>query len=103
MRIQKTYIAVGLICAFVLFYEIAAHANEVDQRTKITFTRPVQIPGQPAGTCFFQLPNSRDFIHPESFRSSRIYPRAMRHRRPIGSNQRHGDADLAWAKRKEAL
>ena len=52
MKINKTYIAVGLIIAFSLFFGLAAHAGESDQASTITFSQPIQIPGQvlPAGT-----------------------------------------------------
>jgi Protein of unknown function (DUF2911) len=58
MNINKGYIAVGLIIAFALFFELAAHADEFDQATTITFSEPIQIPGQilPAGTYLFKLP-----------------------------------------------
>jgi len=56
MKIQKIYIALGLMIAFVLFFEFAAHADEIDESTKITFSAQIQIPGQvlPAGTYTFQ-------------------------------------------------
>ncbi len=57
MKINKGYIAIGLIIAFTLIVELAAHADEFDHATKITFTQPVQIPGQvlPTGTYLFEL------------------------------------------------
>ena len=60
MKINKGYIAVGLIIAFSLFYGLAAHADESDQSTTITFSQPIQIPGQvlPAGTYLFKLADS---------------------------------------------
>jgi len=60
MKINKTYIAVGLIIAFSLFFGLAAHAGESDQASTITFSQPIQIPGQvlPAGTYLFKLANS---------------------------------------------
>ena len=60
MKINKLYIIVGLIIAFGLFYVLAAHADESDQTTTVTFNQPAQIPGQllPAGTYVFQLANS---------------------------------------------
>ena len=60
MKIHKGYIAIGMILAFALFFELAAHADESDQATKITFSQPVQIPGKvlPAGTYLFKLVNS---------------------------------------------
>ncbi len=57
MKVNKGYIAVGLIIAFALFFELGAHADESDQATTINFSQPVQIPGQvlPAGTYLFKL------------------------------------------------
>ena len=59
MKINKSYIVVGLIIAFSLFFELAAHADELDQATTITFSAPIQIPGQvlPAGSYLFKLAN----------------------------------------------
>src|ERR1700704_6929134 len=61
MKINRGYIAVGLIIAFTLFFELAAHADEWDQATTMTFNEPIQIPGQvlPAGTYLLKLA-SRD-------------------------------------------
>ena len=52
MSINKMYIAIGFLIAFGLFFELAAHADELNQQTTVTFSAPVQIPGQvlPAGT-----------------------------------------------------
>ena len=60
MKINKSYIAIGLIIAFTLFFELAAHADESDQVTTITFSQPIQIPGQvlAAGTYLFKLVDS---------------------------------------------
>ena len=60
MKINKGYIAVGLVIAFTLFFELAAHADEYDEATTMTFSQPVQIPGQvlPAGTYFLELIDS---------------------------------------------
>src|SRR6202011_1463180 len=59
MKINKLYVVVGLIIAFTLIFELAAHAGESDQTTKITFSQSIQIPGQvlPAGTYVFKLAN----------------------------------------------
>jgi hypothetical protein len=42
--------------ALGLFFELAAHASELNEQTKITFSAPVQIPGQvlPAGMYIFE-------------------------------------------------
>jgi hypothetical protein len=60
MKIHKSYIAVGMIIAFTLFFELAAHADEQDQETEITFSQAIQVPGQilPAGTYLFKLTNT---------------------------------------------
>jgi Protein of unknown function (DUF2911) len=57
MKINKLYIVVGLVIAFALFFELAAYADLADQATTITFSEPIQIPGQvlPAGTYLFKL------------------------------------------------
>jgi len=60
MRINKFALAFGFAIASALFLEVAAHADESDQATKITFSQPIEIPGQvlPAGTYLFKLANS---------------------------------------------
>jgi hypothetical protein len=60
MKINKSYVIVGLIIAFTLIFELVAHADPWDQASKITFSEPIQIPGQvlPAGTYLFKLANS---------------------------------------------
>jgi len=60
MKINKRYIAVGMIIAFTLLFELAAHADESNRATTITFSQPIQIPGQilPAGTYSFKLLDS---------------------------------------------
>jgi hypothetical protein len=60
MKINKGYIIAGLVIAFSLFFELAAHADEVDQATTISFSEPIQIPGRvlPAGSYLFMLANS---------------------------------------------
>ena len=47
---------IAFVVAFVLFFEVSAHADMSDQATQITFSQPVQIPGQ-AGTYWFLLAN----------------------------------------------
>jgi hypothetical protein len=50
---------IAFVVAFVLFFEVSAHADMSDQATQITFSQPVQIPGQvlPARTYWFLLAN----------------------------------------------
>jgi hypothetical protein len=63
MKINKGYIVAGLIIAFALFFEIAAHADAQDLTTKLTFSESVQIPGQilPAGTYVFKMANTGNY------------------------------------------
>jgi hypothetical protein len=67
MKIHKTYIIIGLIIAFAAFFELTAHADELDQSTILTFSQPIQVPGQvlPAGTYLFTLTSNgadRDLV-----------------------------------------
>jgi hypothetical protein len=65
MKINKLYIVIGLIIALGTFFELAAHADEANQETTITFSAPVQIPGQvlPAGTYRFELAEPDEDLH----------------------------------------
>ena len=60
MKIQKMYIIIGLIIAFTAFFELSAHADEFDQTSILTFSQPIEVPGQvlPAGTYRFKLAGS---------------------------------------------
>jgi hypothetical protein len=62
MKTNKIYFLIGLLITSVLFFEVAAHADESDLRTKLTFSRAIQIPGKvlPAGTYLFKLANTND-------------------------------------------
>ena len=66
MKINKVALLIAFAIASVLFLEVAARADEMDQCTKITFSQPIQIPGQilPAGTYQFKLadPNDLDLV-----------------------------------------
>jgi hypothetical protein len=68
MTFSKLSMVAGFIIAFTLIFELAAHADEGNQLTKLTFSQPVQVPGQvlPAGTYEFVLANSpasMDIVH----------------------------------------
>jgi len=78
MKIHTPYIIIGLIIAFVAFFEVAAHADEFNQSTSLTFSQPIQIPGQllPAGTYLFKLANSdsdRDIVQIFSSDQTHLY------------------------------
>jgi Protein of unknown function (DUF2911) len=66
MKINKLALLIAFAIASVLFLEVAARADEMNQCTKITFSQPIQIPGQilPAGTYQFKLadPNDLDLV-----------------------------------------
>lgn len=73
MKINKSYIAVGLIIAFSLFFGLTAHADESDRSTTITFSQPVQIPGEvlPAGTYLFKLASADELNVVQIFNANR--------------------------------
>jgi hypothetical protein len=67
MRFSTGSMIAGFVIAFVLILELAAHANEDNQSTTISFSEAVQVPGRilPAGTYQFALANSgsnRDIV-----------------------------------------
>ena len=65
MNINKSYIILGLVIAFGLIFELAAHADVFDLATTITFSQPIQVPGQvlPAGTYLIKLANRDPASH----------------------------------------
>jgi hypothetical protein len=77
MKINKVALLIAFAIASVLFLEVAAHADEMDQCTKITFSQPIQIPGQilPAGTYLFKLadPNDLGLVQIFNPKGTRLY------------------------------
>ena len=61
MNFSKLSMIAGFIIAFALIFELAAHADEDNELTWLTFSQPVQVPGRilPAGTYEFVLANSQ--------------------------------------------
>jgi hypothetical protein len=57
MTFSKLSMIAGFIIAFTLIVELAAHADEDNQMTKISFSEAVQVPGTvlPSGTYQFVL------------------------------------------------
>ena len=101
MKINKGYIAVGLIIAFTLFFELAAHADESDQSTTITFSQPIQVPGQvlPAGTYLFKLVNAdSDLNTVQIFNSDRTVLYATFETVPTDRREPTGDTMIDLAK-----
>jgi hypothetical protein len=101
MKINKGYIAVGLIIAFTLFFELAAHADEWDQATKMTFSESIQIPGQvlPAGTYLLKLANrDSDLNTVQIFSADRTVLYGTFQTIPTDRREPTGDTVLAMAK-----
>ncbi len=61
LKLNKLYLLIAWAVSCFLFFEVAAHADEWDESTKMTFSQPVQIPGHmlSAGTYLFKLANSQ--------------------------------------------
>jgi hypothetical protein len=99
MKIHKMYIAVGLIIAFTLFFELAAHADETDQATEITFNQPIEVPGQvlPAGTYLFKLADTAELNTVQIFSPDRTHLYATLPTIPTEANQLSGDTTVALA------
>jgi len=57
MKLSKLSMIAGFIIAFALIFELAAHADEMNQSTKISFSDAVQVPGRvlPAGNYQFVM------------------------------------------------
>ena len=99
MKMHKSYIVVGLIIAFSLFFELAAHADESLQQTEITFSQPISIPGQtlPAGTYLFKQANVDDLNLIQIFSSDRIHLYATLQTIPTEANQIPDDTTVRLA------
>ena len=57
MSIRKLDVMLGMVMAAGLFFNFAAHADEANQETILTFSTPVQISGEvlPTGTYMLKL------------------------------------------------
>jgi hypothetical protein len=99
MKMHKSYIVVGLIIAFSLFFELAANADESLQQTEITFSQPISIPGQtlPAGTYLFKQANVDDLNLIQIFSSDRIHLYATLQTIPTEANQIPDDTTVRLA------
>src|SRR5689334_17766611 len=62
MRFKKFAFVIAFVLTAVLFAEVALHADEADESAKLTFSKPVEIPGLvlPAGTYLFKLADRND-------------------------------------------
>lgn len=75
MRTNRLFFVIGFVVTAILFAEITTHATEADEATKITFSEPVEIPGQvlPAGTYLFKLADMNDQNLVHIFNSDRTH------------------------------
>ena len=77
MKISTIGLLLGSVVTSVLFLEVAARADETDQATKLTFSKPIKIPGRvlPAGTYLFKLadPDNLDVIRIFNADGTRLY------------------------------
>lgn len=62
LKLNNLYLLIGWVVSCFLFFEVAAHADEWNQETKLTINQPIQIPGRvlPAGTYVFKLADAND-------------------------------------------
>ncbi len=99
MKTNKAYFLIGLIIASALFFEVAAHADEYDLTTKLTFSQPVQIPGKvlPAGTYLFKLANTNDRHIVQVFNSDGIVLYATLMAIPTERREPTGDSVVTFA------
>jgi len=109
MKTNKGYFLIGLIIASVLFFEVAAHADEWDLTTKLTFSEPIQIPGKvlPAGTYLFKLADTNDRHTVQVFSSDRTVLYATLIANPTLRREATGESVVIFAEqgdgRPEAL
>lgn len=77
MKFNKVAFVVAFVISTILFAEVYAHADEADQSTKLTFSKPIEIPGRflPAGTYLFKVADSNDLNLIQIFNGdgSRLY------------------------------
>ncbi len=99
MKTNKAYFLIGLIIASALFFEVAAHADEYDLTTKLTFSQPVQIPGKvlPAGSYLFKLANTNDRHIVQVFNSDGIVLYATLMAIPTERREPTGDSVVTFA------
>src|SRR5277367_6204411 len=65
MKIIKTVLVVLTLTLFSAIFASGAHADQWDKKTTLTFSQPVEIPGQilPAGTYVFKIADSPSDRH----------------------------------------
>jgi len=62
MRFNKLYLALAILIATAALFQPHARADEESQTAKMTFSAPVEIPGQvlPAGSFIFERADDND-------------------------------------------
>ena len=87
MKIVKTILVALVLALFGAMFASGAKADDWNKKTKVTFSQPVEIPGQilPAGTYTIKLVDS-----PPSATSCNSWMR-------MGSSDRHGPGDQQLA------
>jgi hypothetical protein len=100
MKIHKLYIVLGLLIALGVFFELAAHADDTNEFTKITFAAPVQIPGRvlPAGTYILQQAEPNDDLNViQIFNADRTTLYATLQTVPVERSEATGDTAITLA------
>ncbi len=79
MNVRKALSVLGLLLAVTIMVPVAP-ADDWNQTTRLTFSQPVQIPGQvlPAGTYWFQLANTDNRHLVQIFREDRTLIAVLR-------------------------
>lgn len=99
---NRKLFAVGLALAFLMVLP-AARASEVDQATKLTFSRSVQIPGRvlPAGTYWFIQGRDTDSKVVRIFSEDRLTVYAALLTQPAEHLQPVDETEITFAERGE--
>ena len=83
MRIYKFTLLMGFVLTAILLSEVVTQAAEMDQFSNISFSQPVEIPGQtlPAGTYLFKLLNADNLnlVQISNLDGSHVYATLLTH------------------------
>src|SRR5260370_23181584 len=92
MKLSKVSMIAGFIIAFTLMFELAAHADEANQLTKISFSEAVQVPGKvlPAGNYEILVARKGSRLKPvQSFHSGHTTLQGTRQNPPPQARPQH--------------
>ena len=103
LKMNKFYILIAWAISCFLFFEVAAHADERDEYTKMSFSQPVQIPGQvlPAGTYVFKLADSEDRTFVQIFNADRTVLYTTVGTIPTSRREPTGDTVVTFAEQDQ--